>query len=66
VTLRHDPAMRRKSRRQGRQRGCTVDIPAEVLRAVGIDPADPPPFYRTWPGPKRTNPTVLVQLYREA
>ncbi|HVE35387.1 MAG TPA: hypothetical protein VNC18_17610 [Gemmatimonadaceae bacterium] len=42
-----------------------MSIPAEVLQAVGIDPSEPPPFYRTWPGPKRKNPTVLVQLYRE-
>lgn len=62
---RHDHAERRQSLRKGRERGCSIYIPEEVLRALGIEPDDPPPFYRTWPGPKRTNPTVLVQLYRE-
>jgi hypothetical protein len=58
--------MRRRALRKQAERGCSVYIPAEVLQAVGIDPAGPPPFYRTWPGPKRTNPTVLVKLYQEA
>ena len=62
----HDPAKRRQSTRGGRRRGCFIYIPAEVLEQVGFDPNEPAPFYRTWPGPKRTNPTVMVQLYREA
>lgn len=62
----HDPARRRRSKRSGRERGCWAYVPAEVLQAVGIDPAGPPPYFRTWPGPKRKNPTVLVQLYQEA
>jgi hypothetical protein len=53
------------SKRSGRERGCWTYIPEDVLRQLGIGPDEPPPFYRTWPGPKRTNPTVLVQLYRE-
>ena len=61
----HDHAARRLSKRSGRERGCWTYIPEDVLRALGIEPDDPPPYYRTWPGPKRTNPTVLVQFYRE-
>lgn len=61
----HDPAMRRQSTRAGRKKGCSIYIPAELLELVGIDPNEPAPFYRTWAGPKRTNPTILVQLYRE-
>ena len=61
----HDHAARRQSVRQGRERGCRVYIPEDVLRALGFDPDEPPPYYRTWAGPKRTNPTVLVQFYRE-
>lgn len=61
----HDHAARRRAVRKQRERGCSVYIPAELLEAVGIDPTSEPPFYRTWAGPKRTNPTVLVVLYRE-
>ena len=59
---RHDPAARRRSLRQARQRGCSVYVPAEVLEAAGIDPDGPPPYYRTWAGRKGS---VMVQLYRE-
>lgn len=62
---RHDYAARRRARRVGRQKGCSVYIPAEVLEAVGIDTNGPPPWFRTWAGPKRTSPTVLVKLYLE-
>jgi hypothetical protein len=62
---RADPGQRRRALRKGRERGCSVYIDAETLAALGIDPSGPAPFYRTWPGPRRTHPTVLVQLYRE-
>ena len=62
---RHDSAERRRALRKQREGGCSIYIPQEVLEAVGIDPHGPPPFYRTWPGPRRTSPTVLVKLYGE-
>lgn len=62
----HDPARRRRTTRSGRERGCWAYIPADVLRDVGIDPDGPAPYFRTWAGPKRKNPTVLVVLYQEA
>jgi hypothetical protein len=37
-------------------------VPAEELVAAGLNPADPPPWYRLWTRPKAT---VLVQLYLE-
>jgi hypothetical protein len=58
----HDPSLRRQSRRNGRQRGCTVDIPAEVLEQARIDPFGEPPLYRVWPSSK-TKGAVYVQLY---
>lgn len=59
---RHDAAARRKSKRAGRERGCWLYIPAESLERAGFDPLAPPPWYRAWPGRKRT---ILVQLYDE-
>jgi hypothetical protein len=62
---RHDQGARRRAVRRGRETGCWVYIPGEQLDRCGI-PAErgqPPPFYRTWDGRKRT---VLVQLYEEA
>jgi hypothetical protein len=58
----HDPGLRRKATRGGRQKGCFVYIPAEVLQAAKVDPAGPVPYYRTW-GSK--GGSVLVRLYRE-
>ncbi len=58
----YDHALRRKSRRQGRQRGCTVDIPAAELVLAGYDPDGPEPFYRVW-GSSRGR--IVIQLYRE-
>lgn len=59
----HDPAARRITVRRGREKGCWLYVPVEVLERVGWSPDDPPPYYRTWPGRKHT---VLVQLYKEA
>ena len=60
---RYDAAARRRSQRRGRERGCHIYIPAEELVKAGIDPAGPPPAYRTW-GTSRGG--VMVRLYREA
>lgn len=43
--------------------GCHIYIPAEELATAGIDPAGPPPAYRTW-GTSRGG--VMVRLYKEA
>jgi hypothetical protein len=59
----HDTAQRRRAQRDGRQRGCSVYIPAEVLAKAGIDPTGPVPFYRTW-GSRRGS--ILIRLYKEA
>ena len=58
-----DPGLRRRAQRQGREKGCWVYIPAETLKAAGIDPGGPVPFYRTWAGRAGS---VLLRLYREA
>jgi hypothetical protein len=65
----YDPTRRVRSRRAGRMRGCTLDIPGEVLQAAGFSLDEPPPFYRLWPGKPRSHKSggrVMVQLYREA
>jgi hypothetical protein len=62
VNGRHDPAMRRRSIRKGRETGCSVYIPGEALARAGFAPGDPPPFYRVWGG-KRGR--YVVVLYRE-
>ncbi len=63
----YDPAARKRGKRQGRQRGCEVYIPAEVLIAAGFDPNEPPPFYLLSRGHAhgRNTGRVIVNLYRE-
>ena len=45
-----DPALRRKATRGGRQTGCYIYIPSEMLQEVGVDPKGPTPLYRLWTG----------------
>lgn len=59
---RYDGAKRRRSLRRGRERGCSVYIPAEELLKAGIDPQAAPPFYRVWAGSRGG---VTVQFYKE-
>jgi hypothetical protein len=61
VPGRYDSAARRRSRRDGRERGCWVYIPAEELAKTGLG-ADAPPAYRVWAGARGR---VVIQLYRE-
>ena len=58
----YDPSRRRRSLREGRERGCWVYIPGAELAKAGFKPADPPPWYRIWGGQRGG---VLVRLYRE-
>ena len=58
----HDSARRRRTQRRGGEKGLWLYVPLEVLEQVGFVRDDPRPWYRTWPGRKRT---VLVQLYLE-
>lgn len=60
----HDEGKRRKALRKGREGGCSVYIPLELLQRIGFadSPRDRPVYYRTWAGRKGT---VLVQLYTE-
>lgn len=58
----HDSAARRRAQRAGRQRGCSLYVPAEELAKAGFDPDGEPPYYRTW-GTRRG--VILVRLYRE-
>ena len=46
-------------------RGCTLDIPGEVLEQAGFSRDDPPPYYRLWASRVRKG-AVGIQLYREA
>lgn len=57
-----DPALRRKATRTGRQKGCYIYIPAEVLQAAQPKLGGELPHYRTWAG---KGGAVLVRLYRE-
>lgn len=62
VAGRYDSGIRRRTIRRGaRERGCWLYIAAEELVKAGIDPAGPPPQYRTW-GSRRGS--VLVRLYK--
>lgn len=58
-----DTAARRKSVRRGRERGCWLYVPEEVLEKLGWTRDDPPPYTTTWPAPDR--PRLVVNLYRE-
>lgn len=59
----YDQARRRRGVRRGRETGCWLYVPGEVLAEIGHDPkTEPPPFYRIWTRSK----TLLVQLYKEA
>lgn len=58
---RHDHAMRRASKRSGRERGCWVYVPAVQLLRAGFGAETPPPFYRVW-GSARGR--LVIQLYR--
>lgn len=60
---RHDYGERRRALRKGRERGCSIYIPAEQLEAAGIDPYGPVPWYKTWPGQRGR---FIVVLYKEA
>ncbi len=61
-----DTAARKRGQRAGREKGCRVNIPAEVLEAAGFKPGEPPPYYRVT-GYKRSKNagSVIVSLYRE-
>lgn len=63
ANTKYDTGARRRSQRRGRERGCWVYVPAEELRKAGYDPADAPPWYRTWGTPRGG---VYVRLYRSA
>lgn len=64
---RYDQAERKRSKRHQRERGCWVYISQAELLAAGIDPADPPPYYRTRGHQRSRNAhAVMVDLYREA
>ena len=57
----HDYARRRRAKRTGRQKGCTVYIPAEQLQRSGL--ADRWPLYfRVWGGARGR---FVVVLYEE-
>jgi hypothetical protein len=61
MTSIYDQARRRRGVRRGRERGCWLYVPGEVLAEVGVNPKDAPPWYRIWTRRK----TLLVQLYDE-
>ena len=58
-----DSAQRRKATRAGRQRGCSIYIPAEILQAAGVDLEGPTPHYRVW---KARRGAVTINLYAGA
>jgi hypothetical protein len=62
VNGRHDHAMRRRSKRTGRERGCWLYIPAVDLLRAGYGAEQHEPFYRVWANARGR---ITVQLYRE-
>lgn len=62
ANTKYDAGKRRRATRAGRQKGCSVYVPAEELRKAGYDPDGPLPFYRTW-GTKGGR--VIINLYPE-
>lgn len=60
--MRYDRARRKQAVRKGAERGCWLFVPAAELTKAGIDPHEPPPFYRVW-GTKRGG--LVARLYRE-
>ena len=59
---RHDPGVRKRALRKGRERGCSVYLAAEQLQAAGV-PLDRPLYYRVWEAPGR--PRFIINLYTE-
>lgn len=57
---RYDAAHRRRATRSGRQTGCFIYIPGEVLEALGIEPGGKLPWYRVFLGARKA---VMVNLY---
>jgi hypothetical protein len=62
----YDAAEWKRSQRHGRERGCWVYVPQEVLREAMNDSAaiNPPPRYRV-EAASRTRNGVLVRFERE-
>lgn len=58
----YDPGRRRRSVREGRERGCWVYIPAQELVKAGVSVFAGPPWYRIWGGRRGG---VVVRLYKE-
>lgn len=56
---RYDHGLRRRAVRKGRERGCSVYIPAELLQASPLAEAWPI-FYRVWGGQRGR---FVVTLY---
>lgn len=64
--MQNDPALRRRTKRAGRERGCWLYIPADDLQRAGIDPSGTPPFYRINAYQRSKNGhTAIVTLYKE-
>lgn len=59
---RHDHAARRRAQRHGREKGCWVYIPAEMLERAGYGESESVPWYRCWAAPRGR---VAFQLYRK-
>lgn len=57
----YDYARRRRATRAGRQKGCSIYIPADELRKAGHEPGGPLPWYRVWGSPRG----VVLRLYRQ-
>jgi hypothetical protein len=58
----YDHHRRRRTVRNGRERGCWVYIPAAELRKAGYLPSESVPWYRVWGGIRGG---IRLRLYRE-
>jgi hypothetical protein len=59
---RFDQGQWKKAQRHGRERGCRVNISAEQLAQMGIDPHGPEPEYRIWASTDRPRAVISLRV----
>jgi len=52
----------KQAQRHGREKGCRVNISAEQLAQMGIDPHGPAPEYRIWASTDRPRAVISLRV----